>query len=207
MRQGFFIFFACSLAFSAMVWFFLFAGGKQQEAELQQPTSEPRFEMPKTVRDVTPEELLQGPQIDDEPLERLPALEPPEPPKKPPKPVRWTRPVVISAGVIKSGDKTLTLPHVKPLALDETCESDNGDPWPCGMLARTEMRLFVRGRPLSCAALTPEERDKTEVSVPCTLDGFDLSAWLVLTGWAQPIGDRFQDELSEAKAKERGIWR
>ena len=105
---------------------------------------------------------------------------------------------------LEVGDIIIQLADIHPVGIDEQCETAAGTYWPCGKFARTEMRQFIRGRPIEC--------DRREVSTQpvrtrCRLASFDISAWLVLTGWAEPAGDLFADELSEAKAGERGIWR
>lgn len=205
MRQAGILFVTCSIAFVAIL---IFVFTPPEQADQNVPIAEPKapvFEERKTVRDVTPESLVQAPEVTETVLERLPAAEPPPPPPRPVKPDTWVRPIVVAAGVIKSGEKTITLADIEPLKLDAACTADDGTRWPCGMLARTEMRLFVRGRPLECAP--KEDSGAKEINTRCTLDGFDASAWLVLTGWAKPIADSFQEELDQAKSKQRGMWR
>ena len=72
------------------------------------------------------------------------------------------------------------------------------------MFAKTEMLQFIRGRPIDCA---PTQNVGEDITTRCSLDAFDISGWLVLTGWAKPKGDFFTDELAEARDKKRGIWR
>ncbi len=204
MRQAGFVLVACSIAFVVLLIFF-FSPPPTVEVTETTDIAEPVFVTRKPVRDVTPENVVQAPKVTENVLERLPAVEPPPPPPRPEKPDTWTRPIVVAAGIIKSGEKTITLADIKPLDLDKTCSTETSEEWPCGMMARTEMRLFVRGRPLDC---TPTDNEtKTKIRTRCKLDGFDVSAWLVLTGWAEPLSDEFQSELNEAKANKRGMWR
>ncbi|MGI9352002.1 MAG: thermonuclease family protein [Rhizobiaceae bacterium] len=158
----------------------------------------------KPVRDVTPQEILKAPDIKAEYLERLPAVEPPPLPPKPEKPDRFHRPIVISAGILRIGDTTINLAGIIPLKLDQTCKDKSGEDWPCGRFAKTEFQRFIRGRPIDC---NKQEEIAQTATVRCRLASYDISAWLVLTGWAEPIGENFAEELAEAQKKKRGIWR
>lgn len=157
------------------------------------------------VRNITPERMLPGPVFEEGSLERLPDVVPPPPPPKPPKPIVWNRPFVVSAGVLISQKKQIVLNDIIPVELDRNCTYEDGTSWPCGRLARTEMRQFVRGRTIDCDPI--EDTEALRVNTKCRLGNYDMSAWLVLTGWAEPEEGHYEEELEEAKRKERGIWR
>lgn len=197
---------ACMVAFAGLV-IFLLSGGDWTvtDEDKEHKRSEPVYEVMKRIRNVTPDNIVQPPKIESEYVERLPAIEPPPPPPKPPKPEKWSRPIVLAAGIIKSGKRIIELADIVPVALDEICEDIAGDQWPCGMLARTEMRMFVRGRAIDCNPVDDETAER--ISTRCRLASTDMSAWLVQNGWAKPEGGEFKDELEEAKIKNRGIWR
>ncbi len=72
------------------------------------------------------------------------------------------------------------------------------------MFARTELRQFVRTRPVDCE---PAEESDNLIRTRCQLESYDVSAWLVLTGWAKPLDGEFAEELETAQVKQRGIWR
>lgn len=165
----------------------------------------PVFEKRKTVRDVTPDEILQAPRVEEEVLERLPAIEPPPLPEKPPEPVAWKRSVVVAAGLLKNGDKEIVLSEIEPLDLDETCKDKAGKAWPCGRFARTALRQFLRNRTILCDPTKSENGSRIETS--CRINETDISAWLVKTGWARPAGEKFATELEEAQSGNRGMWR
>ena len=187
--------------------FAVFLGGYpagQPEPDPVENEPEPVLEPVKPVRDVTPREILKAPEIETGFLERLPAVEPPPLPPEPEKPTLFQRPVVISAGVLQVKDTRVNLAGIVPVNLDLTCTDNSGVKWPCGRFAKTELQRFIRGRPIEC-----DKRDDAEENqkVRCRLSSYDISAWLVLTGWAEPEGNNFAEELAEAKKRERGIWR
>lgn len=214
--------FVCLLIFTAAIFGFYHYYPHEKSKDTEQPSfndrikkapfpnalkrnSEPVFEENKVSRNVTPDDVLPLQKLEADKLERLPALEPPPLPERPPKPKLRPRPLVLAAGIIKSGDTQIILSDINPIKPDQKCKLESGGEWPCGKLAETEMKLFVRGRPINC---TPTQNDNAKkIITRCELDGFDMSAWLVLTGWAIPKGSLFQSELKEAKAKKRGQWR
>ncbi|MEM9277439.1 MAG: thermonuclease family protein, partial [Pseudomonadota bacterium] len=164
----------------------------------------PVLERVKPTRDVTPDEILKAPQLEETVLERLPAVEPPPLPPKPIEPDRFQRPEIIAAGIIKSGGRLIELAGIDPVQLEQTCETQSGGQWPCGRFARTELRSFIRGRPIEC---DPVDENTGTIVTRCRLASSDISAWLVMTGWARPKGNLFAEELAAAKENERGIWR
>ena len=195
------------IAFASMLY--VFFGDNSESLSLpnkQESAPEPILEPAKEVRNITPEEMVQAPEVETALLERLPSIVPPPPPKrlKKPKPVTWKRPVVKSAGILIFGEIVIQLAEIDPIALEKKCIDQNGVLWPCGMLARTEFRQFIRGRPIEC---DPVDGEASTIKTRCRLSGYDMSAWLVLTGWAMPSSGKFSEELNEAKSKERGQWR
>ncbi|MEM7288969.1 MAG: hypothetical protein AAF412_01145 [Pseudomonadota bacterium] len=161
------------------------------------------FEPNRPVRDVTPDDVLQPPEIETEMLERLPAVKPPEPPSRPPKPVKWTRPVVKVAGILESGGKIVQLKGIVPTKLDKVCEEASGGTWPCGRFAKTAFANFVRSRTLDCEA---KDVSSPSLTTNCLIGTQDLSLWLVTNGWAEPEVGMFSDAQKQAQANERGIW-
>lgn len=196
--------FAAFISAAFVIFLVLWPNSRPDGQEFLQSSLQPKYEAPIRVRNVTPQETLPGPVFEDGLLERLPGKKPPPPPKKEPKPVKISRVQVVEPGILKSGKRTVRLAEIKPIPLDQKCEAIDGSQWPCGRFARTEMRQFIRNRPIEC---DPVPKGQTEVTLRCRLDNFDISAWLVLTGWATPTGDQFATELAEAKTKLRGQWR
>ncbi len=157
------------------------------------------------VRQVTPTEMLPAPKLDGVLVERLPAKKQPSPPPRSPKPIQWSHPLVISSGVLKSGNRIIKLEGIKPLPLEGMCQDDQGNLWPCGMFARTALRQFVRGRSIACSPSQAVE--STILKTRCQLAGFDISAWIVWQGWGTPKDGLFEAELAEAQVKGHGQWR
>jgi endonuclease YncB( thermonuclease family) len=83
----------------------------------------------------------------------------------------------------------------------ETC-TYKGTAWPCGIRARTAVRLWLRGRALACDI--PPGSDEDAIVVGCRLGKDDVGAWLVTNGWAHAAkGGPYVE--AEAKAREAGL--
>lgn len=204
MRQAVFLFLACLVAFSLMLGF-LFSGNETSQPALSRANDEDTVLEPrKEVRDITPDDVVQAPVVEEEMLVRLPAIVPPPPPVKPPEPVRWLRPVVVSAGTLKSGGRVIRLAGIRETALERVCTDKASQTWPCGRFAKSSLSRFVRARTLDCDALNPASQ---QVETRCRISGQDLSQWLVRYGWAEPRDGLFEDELALAQRENRGLWR
>lgn len=103
------------------------------------------------------------------------------------------RPFTVEAGLIAVGKGTLQIDGITPTPLSRKCESSNGTSWPCGIIARTNQRLFFRNRTLDC---TLDSLDWQGIRVArCTLAGKSVGEWLVENGWAEaqagsPLADK-----------------
>ncbi len=114
------------------------------------------------------------------------------------------KPVAEQAGVIVAAGRTVTLAGVDPLPVDEICGADAGNPWPCGMAARTAFRGFLRGRAVRCEF--PKGDVPAQVVVPCRLGNRDLGEWLVANGWARAADDVYKDQAEAAEEAKRGVY-
>lgn len=114
------------------------------------------------------------------------------------------RPVAAAAGRIESDGLTIILAGIDILEPDQTCRGVNGD-WPCGMVARTAFRYFLRGRALDCDL--PDGDLPERLTATCRLGAQDLGAWLVANGWAKVSSTGpYAEEQAQAVEKRRGIF-
>jgi endonuclease YncB( thermonuclease family) len=144
--------------------------------------------------------------VEGKPLEREAA---PEPEKKPivvaDKGIDLPRPVAENAGIIRFGQRQLQLAGVMPTPVDKICSSAEGKQWPCGTLAKTNFRLFLRLRTVNCD-LDSAEWTGTATAA-CKIGGQDLSEWLIENGWAEAAeGSAFAEAGAKAKAEKSGLF-
>ncbi|WEX77897.1 thermonuclease family protein [Sinorhizobium numidicum] len=142
-----------------------------------------------------------------QPLERVaprPPLSGSEEKRKPVTAV-FPRPVALASGLIQSNDTTLQLKDVEPERPEKVCEN-NGKSWPCGMVARTAFRNFLRARALVCDQ--PEEKPAAgPLIASCTVGGQNAAEWLVSNGWAKPLpGTSFEAKAEAARNAKLGFY-
>ena len=171
-----------------------------------EPPPEPVFEDITPSRDVTPPQAQPWPRPEG-PVERLPDQEPPPLPPEPPKPDVLTRAVVVDAGTLRSGNRTVRLAHIETRPLEATCTDASGRDWPCGQAGATALRLLVRARAVTCAILPDDAPD--DAPRTCSIGTVDLAEWLLRQGWATPAPgapDNYRAAHEDARKAERGLF-
>lgn len=115
------------------------------------------------------------------------------------------RPLTVEAGLIAVGQGTLQLEGVKPTARTRQCDSSSGKPWPCGIIARTHQRMFLRNRTLDCTLDTLTWQGMRTAG--CTLVGKSVGEWLVENGWAEAeAGSPLADKGRQAMEAKLGLF-
>jgi endonuclease YncB( thermonuclease family) len=138
------------------------------------------------------------------PLERIAPRPPLSAPEKKTTPLVLQRPVALAAGLVQTGDTTLQIKDIEPEKADKVCEGD-GKSWPCGMVARTAFRNFLRGRALVCAEM--DEKAEGAAAASCTVGKMNVAEWLVTNGWAIPLpGTALEAKAEAARSAKRGFY-
>lgn len=155
-----------------------------------------------TARAIEPQQFGLPDEVTTKPLERI---EPRSPlsdtsKDKAKAPTILQQPVALAAGLIRFDKMTLQLDGIEPEAAERTCES-GGKSWPCGMIARTAFRNFLRARAVTCD-IAGNGTNET-VTGECTVGGQDPAAWLVANGWATPLPGSALEAQGEAARKAR----
>jgi endonuclease YncB( thermonuclease family) len=178
----------------------------------RRPAAEPEPEEPVgtetvTARPVQPALFGQPFTANDGTLTRLKPRAPlsqPPPPPEPEQPLLH-RPLALSAGTLSFGGRDLVLEGITPTPADLFCTGADGADWPCGMVARTAFRNFLRGRALNCDVETTEW-EGTAVTT-CLMGDTDVAAWLVENGWAEPEpGSSYAALAKDARDGARGLY-
>lgn len=161
--------------------------GKTEQADARQIEPE-TFGLPESVTRV--------------PLERIePAVPLPEPAATTStEPVLLPRPLALSAGLISFDGRLVQLAGLVPEPAERTC-GETGRSWPCGMMARTALRNWLRARSMLCSV--PEAGWEGTVTARCTVGGQDPAAWLVQQGWAEPEAGSDLAQAAEAARSAR----
>ncbi|TAV87896.1 thermonuclease family protein [Rhizobium leguminosarum] len=120
------------------------------------------------------------------------------------KPMELARPMVDNAGMLSFGERRLQIAGIVPTPVDRIC-GPAGRQWPCGMLAKTALRLLLRNRSVSCDLETVEWKET--VTTECRLGTEDLGAWLAENGWAEPTaGSPLTAAAEKARQAGKGLY-
>jgi endonuclease YncB( thermonuclease family) len=143
------------------------------------------------------------------PLSQIAAPVPPAPPTPVADlPKKWRQVgngIASAAGIIEAGTVSITLAGLDTLTVDETCTAPSGEVWPCGMVARTAFRGYLRSRTLNCEL--PEGLIDTAIAAECLLAGEDPAKWLVQNGWAWANKDGpYGGDGELARQQSKGIY-
>ncbi|MGO7955431.1 thermonuclease family protein [Rhizobium leguminosarum] len=120
------------------------------------------------------------------------------------KPMELARPMVDNAGILSFGERRLQLAGIVPTPVDRIC-GPAGRQWPCGMMAKTALRLLLRNRSVSCDLETVEWKET--VTTACRLGTEDLGSWLAENGWAEPAaGSPLTAAAEKARQAGKGLY-
>jgi len=114
------------------------------------------------------------------------------------------RPVATASAQFDTMGYRIAIAGTESVDATQTCSFD-GEQWPCGVRARTAVRLWLRGRALSC--IIPPESDRQLLVAGCRLGKQDVGAWLVSNGWARAVaGGPYVLAEEQARKAKLGIF-
>ncbi|MBY5347368.1 thermonuclease family protein [Rhizobium leguminosarum] len=120
------------------------------------------------------------------------------------KAMELARPAVDNAGMLSFGERRLQLAGIVPTPVDRIC-GPAGRQWPCGMMAKTALRLLLRNRSVTCDLDTVEWKET--VTTGCRLGTEDLGAWLAENGWAEAaVGSPLTSVADKARQAGKGLY-
>lgn len=169
----------------------------EEKVEAPAPSAGPADE-PAGARDQTPAQAAAAPPQPADP----PAAQGRRPEAR--KSTELARPVVENAGLLSFGERRLQLAGIIPTPADRICGTGNGR-WPCGMLAKTALRLMLRNRTVTCD-LDDAEWTGTAIA-DCRIGEQDIGRWLVENGWAETAaGSPLIAAAGKAKQDRQGLY-
>ncbi|NNG74485.1 thermonuclease family protein [Rhizobium laguerreae] len=120
------------------------------------------------------------------------------------KAMELARPAVDNAGMLSFGKRRLQLAGIVPTPVDRIC-GPAGRQWPCGMMAKTALRLLLRNRAVTCDLDTVEWKET--LTAACRLGTEDLGAWLAENGWAEAAaGSPLTSVAEKARRAAKGLY-
>ncbi|WP_075292329.1 hypothetical protein [Pararhizobium arenae] len=160
----------------------------------------------KPLRSIEPDAFAAPDTQTGEPLERVEARAPlSQPASRPePKPQVLRHPIAISAGSIRFDNGVVQLEGIEPQSADRQCGT-GAAMWPCGIVARTAFRNYLRARALTCTV--PGTTWQGTVNARCSIGNDDPARWLADNGWAEATANSpLSRNIEVAKAGNRGFY-
>jgi endonuclease YncB( thermonuclease family) len=134
----------------------------------------------------------------------LGALGQAQPPPNEPQEMELHQPVATAAGLFEAMGYKVALAGTEMVGPDETCTYE-GRTWPCGTVARTAFRSFLRGRAVTCAV--PPKPGSETITIDCHIGKEDIGAWLINNGWARATDSGpYADAGKKAQSEKKGIF-
>lgn len=160
----------------------------------------------KPVRSIEPESFGLPEPVTAEPLARVEARAPLSQPvaKAEPELQVLRHPTALSAGTIQFENGILQLDGIEPQSAERQC-GEGEKTWPCGMVARTAFRSYLRARALRC--MVPAGQWQGTITARCSLGDADPAQWLAENGWAEASANSpLTDSVAAAREKKLGFY-
>lgn len=112
--------------------------------------------------------------------------------------------VVVDGDTLAEEGRRLRMKGIDAPELGQMCDRPSGS-YDCGMAARAELILLLRGAPTECFGQEGDEDRYGRLLVTCRRGAVDLGHQMVAAGLAVADGDYHMAELQARKSGE-GIW-
>lgn len=114
---------------------------------------------------------------------------------------------VIEGDRLNVSGLTVRLYGIDAPDIGQTCQSRIGRRYDCGRVARDMLERLIGTRPVQCSIYSILANED-QVGA-CAVDGRDLAASMVLTGWAFPVrslASRYEALEGRAQSARAGMW-
>lgn len=116
------------------------------------------------------------------------------------------KPRVIDGDTLKIAGESIRLYGIDAPEMAQRCDGPK-TLRKCGEFAADALIERISGKTLTCV-VEGVDKYKRQIAT-CTVEGADLSAWMVSEGYAMAyvkFSNRYVDEEAEARAKRKGLW-
>jgi endonuclease YncB( thermonuclease family) len=116
-------------------------------------------------------------------------------------------PRIVDGDTVQIGATKIRFAGIDAPETDQVCLDAKGERWACGITSRDELVKYSAGREWECD-LTGSDRYGRSLG-KCFVEGEDISAWMVRSGWALSFvrysHEYDMDEVAAREAK-AGLW-
>jgi len=107
------------------------------------------------------------------------------------------------------GEQRYRLYGIDAPELRQECKDADGQTWPCGIRARTELRRIIATHPVECRSIDTDRFGR--IVATCKAGGRDIAEEMVRAGYATALGrpgtpSPYENAQAQARAAKRGLW-
>ncbi|MCP1849393.1 MULTISPECIES: thermonuclease family protein [unclassified Bradyrhizobium] len=116
-------------------------------------------------------------------------------------------PQIVDADTVYIGQTKIRFSGVDAPETEQICLDSAGKNWKCGLEAKERLQAFSNNREWVCQ-LSGQDVYRRSLGV-CTINGENVSRWLVRNGWALDFhrySTDFVDDEDFAREHRRGLW-
>jgi endonuclease YncB( thermonuclease family) len=114
----------------------------------------------------------------------------------------------IEGDLLEVEGEIVRLRGIDAFAPEQTCLTQRGQPWRCGLAAKATLATLIQGKAVGCTALD-QDAGGHYLARCTTQSGTDLGGFLVSSGLAfarGPYGSEYEDEETAARQRRSGAW-
>lgn len=112
---------------------------------------------------------------------------------------------VIDGETLEMQGQVVKLFGIDALEVDQICLNGNR-PWPCGDESVRSLAALIGGQPVRCQTI---RNVGGNILATCDLNGEDLAAWMVSSGWAfadRSANSEYAPNEEAAQVAREGVW-
>jgi endonuclease YncB( thermonuclease family) len=116
-------------------------------------------------------------------------------------------PRIVDGDTVEIGHVKIRLSGIDAPETDQICLDANGQRWACGIAARDELIKHSNGQRWECETAGTDQYGRSLCN--CFIEGEDVSAWIVRSGWALSFvrySHAYDADEVAAREAQAGVW-
>jgi endonuclease YncB( thermonuclease family) len=116
-------------------------------------------------------------------------------------------PRIVDGDTVEIGQTKVRLSGIDAPETDQICLDATGQAWACGITARDELIKHSNGQPWECETAGSDRYGRSLGN--CFIEGEDVSAWMVRSGWALSFvrySHTYDADEVAARDAHAGLW-
>jgi endonuclease YncB( thermonuclease family) len=116
-------------------------------------------------------------------------------------------PRIVDGDTVEIGQTKIRLSGIDAPETDQICLDAKGEKWACGIVARDELIRHSNSQAWECTTTGTDQYGRSLAN--CFIEGEDVSAWMVRSGWALSFvrySHAYDADEGAARENRAGLW-